>query len=53
MHTASMSGALTISCQSACTRPMPNSRATRSPDSFDRFATATSSTPGWALSLGR
>ncbi len=46
MHTASTSGDFTTSRQSPWTRPMPNSFATRSPDSTVRFATATSSTPG-------
>ena len=52
MQIASMSLAWTISRQSPWTRAIPNSLATRSPDSFERFATATSSTPGWALRLG-
>ena len=46
MHTASTSGARTTSCQSPSTRRMPNSLATRSPDSRERLATATSSMPG-------
>src|SRR6266850_210426 len=46
MHTASTSGARTTSRQSASTRRMPNSLATRSPDSRERLATATNSTPG-------
>src|SRR5207249_4133770 len=44
MQTASTSGARTTSRQSASTRRMPNSLATRSPDSRERLATATSST---------
>ena len=52
MHTASMSLASMISRQSPWTLPMPNSLATRSPDSLERLATAVSSTPGWALRLG-
>src|SRR5229473_2424775 len=52
MQTASMSLAPTTSRQSPWTRPMPNSPATRSPDSLLRLATDTSSTPGWALSFG-
>src|SRR2546425_834328 len=46
MQTASTSGARTTSRQSASTRRMPNSLATRSPDSRERLATATNSTPG-------
>src|SRR6266508_514678 len=53
MQMASTSGARTTSRQSSWTRAMPNSFATRSPDSFERLATATSSTPGWVRSLGR
>src|SRR3990170_232017 len=53
MQTASTSGARTTSRQSSWTRATPNSFATRSPDSLERLATATSSTPGWARSLGR
>src|SRR3990172_3870922 len=53
MQTASTSGARTTSRQSSWTRAMPNSFATRSPDSLERLATAASSTPGWARSLGR
>ena len=45
MHTASTSGDFTTSRQSPCTRLIPNSLATRSPDSTLRFATDTSSTP--------
>ena len=52
MQMASTSLASTTCRQSSCTRAMPNSLATRSPDSFDRLATAVSSTPGCALSLG-
>src|SRR5712692_4403438 len=52
MQTASTSGARTTSRQSACTRATPNSRATRSPDSLVRLATATSSTPGSSLNPG-
>src|SRR6266478_10089225 len=52
MQTASMSLASTTFRQSPSTRPMPNSPATRSPDSLLRLATDTSSTPGCALSFG-
>src|SRR6266849_6233766 len=52
MQIASMSLASTTFRQSPSTRPMPNSPATRSPDSLLRLATDTSSTPGCALSFG-
>src|SRR5882672_8806869 len=52
MQTASISLASTTFRQSPSTRPMPNSPATRSPDSLLRLATDTSSTPGCALSFG-
>src|SRR5712692_2435726 len=52
MQIASMSLASTTFRQSPWTRPMPNSLATRSPDSLLRLATDTSSIPGCALSFG-
>ena len=52
MQIASTSFAVITARQSVSTRAIPNSLATFSPDSVERLATATSSTPGCALSFG-
>ena len=52
MHTASMPSSSTISRQWSATRGMPNSLAARCPDSRERLATATTSTPGCFCSPG-
>ena len=52
MQMASTSGEAMSSRQSPNTLGMSNSLATRSPDAVLRLATPTSTTPGWARSLG-